>query len=65
MAEHYTRGTESILQWCDTCRRLTVHPISAGRVGRCSEHQPTGESKRQQKTREHREAAARQRELFQ
>jgi ribosomal protein L44E len=37
--EHFTRNTESILQWCNACRRLTVHPVSDGRVGRCSEHQ--------------------------
>lgn len=63
MSEHYTRNTESILKWCDACRRLTVHPVTAGRAGRCSEHQSPAESKRQQKAREQRESAARQPQL--
>src|SRR6185437_3042630 len=38
VTEHYTRNTESVLKWCNKCARLTVHKVSDGRAGRCSEH---------------------------
>ena len=62
--EHYTRNTESVLKWCNTCNRLTVHPTSGGRVGRCSEHEPPRETKAQQKAREKREAENANPKLF-
>lgn len=58
MTEHYTRNTESILKWCNRCDRLTVHAVSDGRVGRCTEHGPVGESKKQTAEREKREREA-------
>jgi ribosomal protein L44E len=51
VTEHYTRNTESILKWCNKCARLTVHKVSGGRVGRCSEHQAE-DTQAQQKARE-------------
>jgi len=64
MAEHYTRNTESILKWCDVCRRLTKHSVSSGRLGRCTEHEAPAETKRQKAAREKREREARQPSMF-
>lgn len=51
MTEHYTLNTESVLKWCNKCAGLTVHPVSGGRVGRCSEHRAE-DTKAQQKASE-------------
>lgn len=64
MAEHYPRSTESILKHCNTCGRLTVHPVSGGRVGRCSEHQAVGPSKKQQAAQKKREDEEKNPKLF-
>lgn len=64
MAEHYTRGTESVLKFCKTCGRLTKHAVSDVRAGRCMEHQISGESKKQQAAREKREDEAKNPKLF-
>ena len=55
MAEHYPRGTESTLKWCNRCSRITKHAVSDGRLGRCMEHEISGESKKQKAARERRE----------
>ena len=64
MAEHYTRGTESVLKWCNPCARLTKHQVSDGRAGRCMEHEVAGESKKQKAAREKREREAKSPKLF-
>lgn len=59
MSEHYTEATESILKWCNHCQRQTVHTVSGGRVGRCTEHDSPKFSKAQlaARARQAREAA--------
>lgn len=39
MTEHYTKNTESVTHWCNRCGRPTDHKVSAGRLGRCMEHE--------------------------
>lgn len=39
MAEHFTLATEETTQWCNRCARRTQHAVSAGRIGRCLEHE--------------------------
>lgn len=58
--EHYTRNTESVTRWCNHCGRNTQHSVSAGRVGRCMEHDAPEFSnaqlrRREKQTREHRQ----------
>lgn len=62
--EHYTTNTESVTKWCNACNRPTQHSVSGGRVGRCMEHQASGESKKQKAAREKREKDARNPKLF-
>jgi ribosomal protein L44E len=38
MAEHYTRSTETVFEFCPTCMRVTEHHVSDARLGRCKEH---------------------------
>jgi len=64
MAEHYRRGTESVLKFCGKCGRLTKHSVTDVRVGRCMEHEISGESKKQKAAREKREKEAREPKLF-
>jgi hypothetical protein len=47
MAHHFTQGTESVTQWCEHCGKLTQHAVSAGRIGRCTEHGPQQYTKAQ------------------
>ena len=42
MSEHYTRNTEGAPKWCNACGRITVHKVSGGRIGRCTEHEFKG-----------------------
>ena len=37
MSEHYTQSTDEVLIYCSKCGRLTVHKVSAGRLGHCME----------------------------
>lgn len=53
--EHYTRSTESVTKWCNRCARDTQHAVSAGRVGRCMEHDAPEFTKKQLRERERRE----------
>lgn len=39
MSEHYTKNTLEVTHWCNQCGRRTQHAVSAGRVGRCMEHE--------------------------
>lgn len=55
-AEHYPRGTESVLKWCNRCGRLTKHRVDDVRAGRCLEHDAPAESKKQRAARLKREA---------
>jgi len=64
MAEHYTKATEAISKWCDTCRRLTEHAVSSGRIGRCKEHAAAALSRKQQRQLEKQERERRQPRLF-
>ncbi len=64
MTEHYTAGTESVLAWCNKCGRATRHAVSAGRRGRCMEHEAPRETKKQQQARERREREAHSPRLF-
>lgn len=64
MSEHYTRSTESCLHWCNQCARITVHTVSGGRRGRCTEHDAPKESQRQIAARQRREREQRQPGLF-
>ena len=57
MAEHYTRSTESVTKFCNTCGRITEHSVSDGRVGRCKEHHAPELTKKQQENRERLERA--------
>jgi hypothetical protein len=56
MTEHYTKNTLGTLKWCNTCRKQTMHAVSGKRVGRCTEHGPTGKSKKQEQAEKKREA---------
>lgn len=49
MTEHYTSNTESVTRWCNHCNRVTDHRVSAGRVGRCMEHESPAVTRAQQK----------------
>lgn len=64
LAEHFVRGTESFIKWCNKCSRATKHLVSDGRAGRCMEHEPEGESKKQQQARIKREHEERNPKLF-
>jgi len=64
VGEHYPRSTESVLAWCNTCGRATRHAVSAGRRGRCLEHEAPQESKKQQRARQKREREAQNPKLF-
>jgi hypothetical protein len=64
MSWHYTKNTESVTQWCNTCGRPTQHAVSAGRLGGCTEHPAPAETKAQQKRREEREHEAKNPTLF-
>jgi hypothetical protein len=68
MAEHYTRGTESVTRWCNACGRPTQHAVSGGRVGRCMEHEAAtetgGYSKRELAARRKRDREQAQPALF-
>lgn len=63
MSHHYTRSTESDTVWCDTCKRRTVHAVSDGRLGRCTEHAAPLWSKKQQRAADRRAAEFRQPKL--
>jgi hypothetical protein len=49
MTEHYTANTESVTKFCNRCMRNTQHAVSAGRVGRCMEHEPPEQTKAQER----------------
>ena len=64
MSHHYTKDTESDTKWCNRCQRHTQHAVSDGHIGRCTEHQISGESKKQIEARKKREDAAKNPTLF-
>ena len=37
MPHHFTKNTESVSRFCNTCRRVTMWSVSDGRLGRCQE----------------------------
>ncbi|HAS53866.1 MAG TPA: hypothetical protein DCS42_06905 [Nitrospiraceae bacterium] len=49
MTQHYTRNTKQVSVYCSTCRRNTIHRVDDQRLGPCTEHQPSGLSKEQEK----------------
>ena len=63
MSEHYPRGTESVTKWCERCNRETQHAVSAGRLGRCMEHESQHLTKQQQR-REREKEKKQQGDLF-
>jgi hypothetical protein len=65
MPEHYTRNTESVTQWCAKCGRPTQHRVSAGRLGRCMEHEAPNFSQAQLKLQRKEEDERRNPPLFQ
>jgi hypothetical protein len=64
LPHHYTRDTESDTKWCNHCSRHTQHVVSNGRIGRCMEHQVSGESKKQIEARKKRADEAKNPKLF-
>jgi hypothetical protein len=64
VAEHYTKDTTEAEKWCNTCNRRTIHRVSDGRIGACTEHAAQYETKAQKKRREQREKEAREPKLF-
>ncbi len=64
MSEHYTRNTESVLAWCNRCSRLTMHAVSAGRRGHCTEHERPPATRKKESARERRAREKRQLKLF-
>lgn len=64
MAEHYTRNTESVTEWCNRCWKYTQHSVSGGRIGRCMEHDAPLLSRRQKVARALREYEAQNPRLF-
>jgi ribosomal protein L44E len=52
MAQHYTRNTKAVSEWCPTCGRFTMHRVDDRRRGPCTEHQAPELSKKQEKARE-------------
>jgi hypothetical protein len=50
--------------FCNTCNRKTMHRVDQRRIGSCTEHQASGESEKQRKSREQRGIEAQQPELF-
>jgi hypothetical protein len=64
MAEHYTQGTEGAPRWCWKCKRRTIHKVSGGRIGRCTEHESQPFTKAQLKRKEQAEREAREPSLF-
>jgi hypothetical protein len=52
MAHHFTKSTESVTKFCWTCGRNTVHNVSGGHAGRCTEHDAPQFSKKQLANRE-------------
>ena len=49
--EHYTQNTEGAPRWCNVCARITVHAVSGGRIGRCTEHESPEFTEAQKKRR--------------
>ncbi len=49
MTEHYTTNTESATRWCNHCGRFTQYSVTAGRLGRCTEHDAPAYTKKQLK----------------
>ncbi len=64
MSEHYTKTTEGAPHWCNKCRRITVHAVSDGRLGRCTEHESQAFTKAQLKRKEQAEHNAKNPSLF-
>lgn len=64
MSQHYTRNTSQVMHYCSTCRRHTMHRVADRRLGSCTEHGPTGMSKKQEKAAREREEREQQPELF-
>ncbi len=64
MSQHYTANTESETKWCNKCHRMTQHMVSAGRIGRCMEHEAPHETKKQKRNRERLERERRNPTLF-
>lgn len=60
MSEHFTRNTESVTRWCNKCGRVTEFAVSAGRLGRCTEHDVAPESEAKKGARRAAEARRRQ-----
>lgn len=65
MAEHYTKNTEhGVLKHCNKCGTLTRHFCFSGRIGRCMEHKPQEETKKQKAARLKREREYQNPRLF-
>ena len=68
MPEHYQKWVFETLAYCNTCRRITKHAVSGGRLAHCLEHGPKvnarGESKVQTRRREAKEKAKQNLTLF-
>ena len=68
MPEHYQRWVTETFSYCNSCRRITKHAVSGGRLAHCLEHGPKvnarGESKAQTKRREATEKAKQNPTLF-
>lgn len=44
---HYTSNCTGDTVYCNTCGRKTLHSVSSGRLGRCTEHEVPRYSKKQ------------------
>lgn len=64
MPEHYPRNVTSVLHYCPTCNRKTMHRVDDRRLGSCMEQHQDGMSKSQQKRQEEREQSDSQPQLF-
>lgn len=64
MSQHYTRSTVSVLAWCNTCRRNTLHRVDDRRLGPCMESHREGPSQKQLQEAEKREEQRQQPGLF-
>jgi hypothetical protein len=64
VSEHYTRNTEGAPRWCNKCGRSTVHRVSGGRIGRCTEHESQPFTKAQLKRKEQAERETKNPGLF-
>ena len=47
MSEHYKHNVTGVSKFCKTCNKRTIHRVSVGRVGGCTEQHLREEKKKE------------------